>query len=297
MKKFVVFLAVLIIGIGIGLAMAGGDEDSEPQVRTEVIVQEVTSVPTATIPVSTTTTTTTVAETPTLTPTETTSATVAAETTPVTTETVAAAPVISTPVTAETTPVTTETIAAAPVATITVTTPATASLPAQLQSCSIVPIGDFYHAWTQLPSELGCPQGNAVFTTSWTLQEFQAGRIFHLVIDNQAKKVFVINRSDKNQTSGGPWAVYDDLWTDGETFCDEAVQNPQFGPTRGIGKIWCESAKHIGPAIDLATGPLVNESIIQCFDKGCMIYDDVNDQIWALHSQGASWSMFQLNTK
>jgi hypothetical protein len=209
---------------------------------------------------------------------------------PPTAAAVQVAPTISTTVLPPAAPVTTTAVIA--------TAPVTPTI--DLTGCTggasvYPPYGEFLTVWTQLRNELGCPGGETKLNVGFAIQRFESGSIIWLDLDadgdninGTADLIFIL-------INGGQWIGQNDTWTSGDFFCEEAKAFGDKSPKGGIGKVWCASAKDlVGNPIDLATGgPAYQQGIIQCLEKGCLVYVPTDNQVWALHSAGSAWSIFE----
>jgi len=156
------------------------------------------------------------------------------------------------------------------------------------------PFQDFLTAWAKFQHELGCPAGKTLIDRGFALQEFSTGKIIWIEVDSNE------GENDRNNMDGdqdllfafqhnGQWKSYPDGWMDGYHRCDETSSFDK-GLDGGIAKVWCEGARAlVNDPIDIpAGGENFKGGVIQCFDKGCLVWEPINQKILVLHSAGAA---------
>jgi hypothetical protein len=206
------------------------------------------------------------------------------------THTAVISPMIISPSIASQVVPTTTPVITAPVVT---TTPVVS--PAFVTSCVFTdaapqPFGEFLPIWSQRQAEFGCPQGKTLLNIDFAMQEFNYGKIFwldtdgdHDNTDGDADLIFAISNS-------GKWQSFTDQWFEGYNRCDIANNFGDKSPSGGIGKVWCEGGRElVGDPKDIPTGGNFFSGVVQCFEKGCLLHDPINNQIIVLHSAGARW--------
>ncbi len=87
---------------------------------------------------------------------------------------------------------------------------------------------------------------------------------------------------------GGTWAVYDDLWRDGDMQWDATIVAPGgfMQPVRGFGLVWRQQAG-VRDELGWATGSEATFSAaFQPFQRALLIADVAQSRLWALLSDG-----------
>jgi hypothetical protein len=124
---------------------------------------------------------------------------------------------------------------------------------------------------------VGCPRGEALqVTAAW--EPFERGV---MLWRGDLQQIYVLRQS-------GTWAVYDDLWRDGDMQWDATIVPPGgfMQPVRGFGLVWRQQA---GVRDDLGwatASEATFDAAFQPFQRALLVADGAQARLWALLSDG-----------
>ena len=179
-----------------------------------------------------------------------------------------------------------------------VTTPSPTASPTATATISpttgiIVP-QPFVGVWEAMggaAGDLGYPIAAAKTNHNTVEQEFAGGSMYWRAgFGATPHHVFVLTRAGAS-ISTGTWTRHVDTWGAGDDELSCAEASPPWGPVRGFGLIWCDSA-----AIQLAMGNPVgaeegSKAGFQSFSGGTLLWSSRLNYIYALLNDG-TWERF-----
>jgi len=156
----------------------------------------------------------------------------------------------------------------------------------------------FLHVWTAgdgVGGRLGNPTAEAVLDRWVADQFFEGGLAFWRNNESvPVNYVYVLLYGDgTDETEGRLWFWAKDLWQEGmpEFSCPEAEINPEFGPKRGFGKVWCEQASiRDGLKLPVTVEQGANAGF-QDFENGTMLWVARLGYVYVLYDDG-DWQRF-----
>ena len=110
---------------------------------------------------------------------------------------------------------------------------------------------------------------------------------------NPSGSIWVVEMPQPAARQGSRWSgPYADTWKGDPFSCDAARSNPDDGPVRGFGKVWCEHpeiAKAVGDAREgeRGTGETASYGAVQVFQGGIMLFSPLDREVWVLFTGGA----------
>jgi hypothetical protein len=132
-------------------------------------------------------------------------------------------------------------------------------------------------SYPDVAAQVGCPRGQSLqISAAWEL--FERGE---MLWRGDLHQIYVLRQS-------GMWAVYDDLWRDGDMQWDAAIVPPDgfMQPVRGFGLVWRQQA---GVRDDLGwatASEATFDAAFQPFQRALLIADRAQARLWALLSDG-----------
>jgi serine/threonine-protein kinase len=143
------------------------------------------------------------------------------------------------------------------------------------------PVAAAFTAWPashpDLAAQVGCPRGQALqIAAGW--EPFERG---WMLWRGDLHQIYVLRQA-------GAWAVYDDLWRDGDMQWDASIVPPGgfMQPVRGFGLVWRQQA---GVRDDLGwatASEATFDATFQPFERALLIADGTQARLWALLSDG-----------
>jgi hypothetical protein len=126
-------------------------------------------------------------------------------------------------------------------------------------------------------AQVGCPRGQALQIAA-AREPFERGE---MLWRGDLHQIYVLRQ-------GGAWAVYDDLWRDGDLEWDATIVPPAgfLQPVRGFGLVWRQQA---GVRDDLGwatASEATFDATFQPFQRALLIADAAQTRLWALLSDG-----------
>jgi serine/threonine protein kinase len=143
------------------------------------------------------------------------------------------------------------------------------------------PVDPAFAAWPasypDVAAQVGCPRGQSLqIPAAW--EPFERGE---MLWRGDLHQIYVLRQS-------GMWAVYDDLWRDGDMQWDATIVPPDgfMQPVRGFGLVWRQQA---GVRDDLGwatASEATFDAAFQPFQRALLIADRAQARLWALLSDG-----------
>jgi serine/threonine protein kinase len=143
------------------------------------------------------------------------------------------------------------------------------------------PVAAAFAAWPasypDLAAQVGCPRGQALqIAAAW--ESFERGQ---MLWRGDLHQIYVLRQA-------GTWAVFDDLWRDGDIQWDAAIVPPGgfMQPVRGFGLVWRQQP---GVRDDLGwatASEATFDAAFQPFQRALLIADRAQARLWALLSDG-----------
>jgi hypothetical protein len=132
-------------------------------------------------------------------------------------------------------------------------------------------------SYPDVAAQVGCPRGQALqIAAAW--EPFERGG---MLWRGDLHQIYVLRQS-------GTWAVYDDLWREGDMQWDATIVPPGgfMQPVRGFGLVWRQQA---GVRDDLGwatASEATFDAAFQPFQRALLIADGAQARLWALLSDG-----------
>jgi serine/threonine protein kinase len=132
-------------------------------------------------------------------------------------------------------------------------------------------------SYPDVAAQVGCPRGQSLqIPAAW--EPFERGE---MLWRGDLHQIYVLRQS-------GTWAVYDDLWRDGDMQWDATIVPPDgfMQPVRGFGLVWRQQA---GVRDDLGwatASEATFDAAFQPFQRALLVADRAQARLWALLSDG-----------